>query len=289
MARVLIPAECGLRLPVADNLFTLVTTEFVVGKVIGVVGAGVAILISKLRKKPHVKKEFQVAQSTINLLYFQMLAFMPALFMPFAPVLCLGLMLLNFKWDAFYLKKFLAKPKKPWAAKDAGVFYVKFYFFVVINVLFCNIVVLSERTMPKECSIQGTWVPEATTAYLRASGTDPEEFAKGVCEDSCGPFAGSESANAPVVEAIDKLPVLGTLQKLSTETSTFPWFVAFLLWVRVNFRNNSLAVQRDLSAEKDMSWKAALDSLSRKVKKQARQLQLAKGDTAAGGSKKKKE
>ena len=57
-----------------------------------------------------------------------------------------------------------------------------------------------------------------------------------------------------------------------------------MLWVRVNFRNNSLAVQRDLSAEKDMSWKAALDQLSRKVKKQAKQLAL-----ASGGSKKKKE
>ena len=44
--------------------------------------------------------------------------------------------------------------------------------------------------------------------------------------------------------------------------------------------------QRDLSAEKDMSWKAALDQLSRKVKKQAKQLALAKGDS---GSKTKKE
>ena len=80
----------------------------------------------------------------------------------------------------------------------------------------------------------------------------------------------------PVVEAIGKLPVLGTLLSLSTETSTFPWFVAFLLWVRARFRNNSLAVQRDLSAEKDMSWKAALDQLSRKVKKQARQIAMQK-------------
>ena len=238
---------------VGDNLFTLVTTEFMVGKVIAVVGALVAMLIAKVRKKPWQKKEFQVAQSTINLLYFQMLAFMPALFMPFAPVLCLLLMLANFKWDAFYLKRFLAKPKKPWAAKDAGVFYVKFYFFVVINVLFCNIVVLSERTMPKECGIQGLHVPEATVTFLNnlkesdpdyASGMDADRYKYDTCRDACGPFAFYESANTPVVDAIAAIPVLGTLQNLSTETSTFPWFVAFLLWVRVKFRNNSLGVVR---------------------------------------------
>ena len=100
--------------------------------------------------------------------------------------------------------------------------------------------------MPKECSIQGAFVPEATVAYLNDlpdddpdAGMDANSYKYQTCRDACGPFAATESANTPVVEAIGKLPVLGTLLSLSTETSTFPWFVAFLLWVRARFRNNS--------------------------------------------------
>jgi hypothetical protein len=58
-------------------------------------------------------------------------------------------------------QRFQKKPTSPWAAKDAGSFFVKFYFCtVVIFVLFSHYILLNSN-LAKQCELQDSVLAES--------------------------------------------------------------------------------------------------------------------------------
>ena len=92
---------------------SLLLTEFVMHKLLGVGVPSLQYLTSRVRKKPFKKSEFDVALKMIGLLYFQQLLLISFVFLPISGILSLVFLYLTFKFEIFVLKRSQAKPKKP--------------------------------------------------------------------------------------------------------------------------------------------------------------------------------
>ena len=142
-----------------SQIFGLVATEFVMGKILALGVPFAKYLVAKVRKKKFKKAEFDVALKMIGLLYFQQLVLMSPVFLPISGILSLLLFYINFKFDIFVLRKTQSKPKKPWSAKDAGAFFLNFYIFSIGLSLFLNHSILRNQTQPKLCEKQIATIP----------------------------------------------------------------------------------------------------------------------------------
>lgn len=121
------------------------------------------------------RAEFQVPQKMVAMLYSCTIALLAVPLAP--PVIIIAVLIhsINFKFDKFILmvcacipavvchkrliargllQRFQKKPTNPWSAKDAGSFFVKFYFCtVLIFVVFAHYVLLNED-LAKQCDLQ---------------------------------------------------------------------------------------------------------------------------------------
>jgi hypothetical protein len=138
----------------AAGLFNLVVTEFLVGKILGVTIPYITEFVANARGKPSKKSEFRVDQMMVNLLYFQALVFMAFPFAPYTSIVCGLLIFTNFKCDAWITFRFRKKPHRSWSARDAGSFFIKFYFITLImSVVACHYILASTH-LPKSCALQ---------------------------------------------------------------------------------------------------------------------------------------
>jgi hypothetical protein len=119
-----------------------------------VVGPSIAKLVARIRGKPWVKKEFDVAKEMVNLLFFQQLCFMSFPLFPFGSIFILLMALSNFKYNKMILEAFMQKPKVPWGAKDAANFFIKFFFITYIISGVITIYILTNSNFPKACTLQ---------------------------------------------------------------------------------------------------------------------------------------
>jgi hypothetical protein len=70
-------------------------------------------------------------------------------------------------WSQFVLYRYLQKPLKPWSARDAGIFFVKFYLITQAIGVASSVVMMSTQTYPKACTVMDGVI---SSLY---SGTDP--------------------------------------------------------------------------------------------------------------------
>lgn len=113
------------------GLFQLVATEFVISKAVelGVVGA--LYTMASLRGQYFKRPEYEVSKAMARLLYFSQLILMCIPFMPMVTLLVVPMLFIDFKFEKYMLMRWKQKPLKPWSAKDAGAFFVKFYLLSV--------------------------------------------------------------------------------------------------------------------------------------------------------------
>ncbi|GBG31478.1 Transmembrane channel-like protein 5 [Hondaea fermentalgiana] len=136
------------------GIFQLVITEFVVSKTAFAIVPAAKYLIAKLRKRPYERNEFHVAKHMVDLLFFQQLCFMSFPFFPFGTIFIAGMMFLGFKLQLRVLNGFMQKPKKPWSARDAANFFIKFFFLTFVLSFAVLWFMLASETLPKACSLQ---------------------------------------------------------------------------------------------------------------------------------------
>jgi hypothetical protein len=136
------------------GVFQLVVTDFVVTKISKVVAPLIGKLVARVRKKPWVKQEFDVAKEMVNLLFFQQLCFMSFPLFPFGSIFILFMALANFKYNKLILEAFMQKPKVPWGAKDAANFFIKFFFITYIISGVITLFILTNSNFPKACTLQ---------------------------------------------------------------------------------------------------------------------------------------
>ncbi|CAK9097917.1 Transmembrane channel-like protein 5, partial [Durusdinium trenchii] len=137
-----------------SGIFQLVLTDFIISKLAFFAGPAIQKLVSKITKKPFNPPEFDVAKHMVDLLFFQQLCFMSFPFFPFGTVFILMMMFGGFRLQSTVLATFMAKPKKPWSAKDAANFFIKFYFFTFFVSVVISWFVLSNNNFPKACNLQ---------------------------------------------------------------------------------------------------------------------------------------
>ena len=146
--------------------------------------------VSKLRKKPMVKAEFEVARSMVNLLFFQQLCFMSFPFCPFGTILIAMMAYVSFKVEKYKLEGFMQKPKKPWSAKDAAAFFIKFYFITYAISMGITMFILTSYNFPKACPLAErvtsfTYSDDPLSVYMGASRT-AEQLLSGSAQDLSG-------------------------------------------------------------------------------------------------------
>ncbi|KAJ0411534.1 hypothetical protein ATCC90586_001129 [Pythium insidiosum] len=78
------------------------------------------------------RTEFLVPQKMVALLYSCTIALVAVPLAPSVALLALVLHVINFKFDKAILMRLQKKPTSPWSAKDAGEFFIKFFFCTVV-------------------------------------------------------------------------------------------------------------------------------------------------------------
>lgn len=283
---------------VSSGLFTLVLTEFLVGKVLMVAVPVAKRTVAQLRSKPATKAEFNVAQAMVGLLYFQALVLMAFPFSPSTAILGVLFFAGNFKFEEYALRTFQQKPKKPWSAKDSGSFFIKFYFITVALFSFALVhsFALSNKQWAKQCAFQDADVGlcqvgsySASTqqctldtahdyyAHFSDSAKCPGGYPRCECAGAaaCGPFAARANGYAAMVEWAKDTAVFAQLYAYGLNI-TIVWVFLVVAGVFVFLRGNTLRVIQDVAAEKESVFKSMIASLEKKVKLQGRQLEAHK-------------
>ena len=198
----------------------------------------------------------------------------------------------------------LAKPKRPWSAKDSGAFFIKFYLCTTFFSVLLNHTLLGNTRLPKECALQDAGVglcaagsqanssrqctllaahrsssyftqpvPAGGTASSTQDCPSTVGYPACVCSVACGPFTQAVDGYAPLADAMKASPFLGLLYT-AAETRLVLWVSLAAAITAAFFLGNSLHVVEDMAAEKESHLNGLLASLERKGARQTRKIQV---------------
>lgn len=197
-----------------------------------------------MQGKPWVKTEFHIAESMVNKLSFLGLVFVAFPFAPLAMVFVPFYLFITFKWEKFVIKRYYAKPKRPFRGQQAALLYAIFYLATYVLVgISASGYFLSTKTMTKDCSIQDDYVHmcadevDSTTnictvddnsQFYRFWGENGD-YPAVICEEKCGPFVNDRS----VLSAF-KDPITGKLHHIrvcSGHQIILTWLSSILIYL----------------------------------------------------------
>lgn len=239
----------------------------------------------------HTKSEFQVPQKMVALLYSCTIGLVAIPLAPSASILSLLLHVINFKFDKAYLMRTQKKPTTPWDAKDAGSFFVKFFFCTVsLFVLFTHFF-LSNTRLPKTCEyqdvylmphdericVEGTYSDASKQCQLNTTRskslyfTGPEcssGYPRCVCASTlaCGPFINSTSGYTMLLAAIKKVNAISAVYELLVANALVAWGVVVVFVMGSFFIRNSLRVHLMISRAREHEVALSMGTLRKKIK-----------------------
>ncbi|KAL3660681.1 hypothetical protein V7S43_014435 [Phytophthora oleae] len=242
------------------------------------------------------KSEFPVPQKMVALLYSCTIALVAIPLAPTTALLALLLHVANFKFDKFILMHLQKKPVNPWGAKDAGSFFIKFYFCTVVIFLgFTHFFLLNSR-LPKNCDIQDSSddaLCEANSydAIQKLCTIDPQKLSSSyfidgsecsdgyplcMCEYACGPFIEVSKGYTPLLNFITSSDVASVFYSLVLGNNFVPWALLFMFLLAIFFLRNSLTVYIMATLQREQDVALTFSSLRRKVKQLENRLRLQK-------------
>jgi hypothetical protein len=283
----------------------LVITEFVASKVINFAMPNIARLISHLRGKTWVRGEFEVAKFLVSLLYFEALALACFPFFPASIIFIVIFMVVSFKSDVLLLMRYNTKPQKPWAANDAGSFFVKLLLGTHVFGIAVYLTFLVSSTFPKDCPLQDQ-TPQLCTADT--SGETPctmnpssayfqwfsspeasgcSSYPGCVCSEnfSCGPFTGDTSAWMVLDGMLRNIAIVGSVLGLIIDHSLFAWVLALIAHMGSLFNRNVLTVAATAFEERHRTWMAERSAMGARLRKQMKQISKLQVQAGLGNSK----
>ncbi|KAG1697345.1 hypothetical protein DVH05_016627 [Phytophthora capsici] len=208
------------------------------------------------------KSEFLVPQKMVALLYSCTIALVAIPLAPTTALLALVLHIVNFKFDKFILMHLQKKPANPWGAKDAGSFFIKFYFCTVVIFLGFTHFFLLNTHLPKNCNIQDS----VDDALCEANSYNPiqklcmldpqkpsslyfiddSECSVGyplcICEYACGPFIEVSKGYTPLVTSITSSGVASAFFSLVLGNNFVLYALLLMFLLAIFFLRNSLTV-----------------------------------------------
>ncbi|KAE8999854.1 hypothetical protein PR001_g8800 [Phytophthora rubi] len=246
------------------------------------------------------KSEFLVPQKMVALLYSCTIALVAIPLAPTTALLVLLLHIVNFKFDKFILMYLQKKPANPWGAKDAGSFFIKFYFCTVLIFLgFTHFFLLNTR-LPKQCGLQDSLVSSSddvlcvTSSYdasTRLCTIDPtsssssyfltgQECSVGyplcICEYACGPFVNVAMGYTPLLNYITSSSVASAFYSLVLGNNFVSWMLLFMFLLTIFFLRNSLTVYIMTTLQREQDVALTFSSLKRKIRQLENRLRLQK-------------
>lgn len=276
----------------ASGMFSLILTEFALNALVYLAVGYLNIFLNRYFY-PTGKKEFNIAQRMVSLLYFVSLM---TLTFPFAPlsVIFFPIMLsLRIKWEKYISLHFYSKPKSLWAPHKAGSFFAMFFLIsILIVALPASMYFISRSTFPKSCPIQdneiGLCSGEVGTDNTCELNVDSEyydlykktsycsAYPLCICEDACGPFVNSVNAFAPFRKSIQGIQVLDVFWEYVINTSYGAWVISCLFYVIAKMRKNSIKVSSESFKEKEKNYETHIQSLENEKKKHEKIIQRLK-------------
>lgn len=232
-------------------LFKTIALDFFVGKAVGVaIGEAKKVWVVRIMKQPAsaARSDFQTSTNVIQLLYTQAIAWLAV---PYFPAILFWMPLMwysNFKWDFWFLCRYMKKPLRTFEARKAQAFIASF-FVVSLAIALLNLYFF----MSKETC--GT-VSASCTAAVQA-----------------GPFSGQTALTTPNSTPRSPngafIPQKGALSSLLNMAGS-PIFVYALVVVYVTkyvLEKKHRTVTNDYSKTKQVDLQEQLQQLSRQMAK----------------------
>lgn len=276
----------------ASGMFSLILTEFFLNGLVYIAVGYLYIFFNRyIYSTP--KKEFNLAQRMVSLLYFVSLM---TLTFPFAPlsVVFFPLMLsLRIKWEKYVSLKFYSKPQSLWAPHKAGSFFAMFFLISILIVAIpASVYFLSRTTFPKDCILQDNDIglcdgdlDSDNTCNLNIDSEYYNLYSKPsycsaypacICEDACGPYVDSKNAFTPFRDSIQSVQILDIFWEYVVKTSYGAWVLCCLFYVIAKMRRNTVKVNSDSFKEKEKGYEAHIMSLENDKKKHEKIIQRLK-------------
>ena len=279
------PSDFDCRLNQAANgLFTLILTEFFLnGIVFWAMGMVKVVINAYVMATP--KKEFNIAQRMVAMLYFVSLMLLNFPFSPLSVIILPFMLSARIKWEKYVTLKFYAKPKAVWTAHKAGSFFVLFY---IMSLTFVGIpsavYFLSRETFPKSCDIQDadiglcsadltdddtcTLNPNSNYYSLYNDAAYCEEgYPACICQYPCGPFVNERNAFAPFRKTLQGTIVVGVVWDYIFKNSYGAWFLAGFFYILFRMRGNTVKINSQGYSEKERSLETHITALENEKKK----------------------
>ena len=237
------------------------------------------------------KEEFNTAESMVGILYN---AGLFVLILPYSPVSLLfapAVLAIIFKWRAWVLFKYQAKPKRPWSFQAAGKIFTIFYLITTVATgVLSTFFFLSNTNLPKLCSIQDANVGLCDGAVDELSETcslDSRNTYYGIFSDeslcaggypycichgqlACGPFIEDNSAIETLQQKVTAVPFVGFLFTYFVETSYGAWILVATFAILSRFRYASYRVAKTTKIERETQYLSQISSLQAEKKRQAK-------------------
>eukprot|EP00644_Phytophthora_capsici_P011867 jgi/Phyca11/6446/fgenesh1_pm.PHYCAscaffold_12_\ len=160
---------------------------------------------------------------------------------PLAPTTALLALVLH-----IHLQK---KPANPWGAKDAGSFFIKFYFCTVVIFLGTSLYFIDDS----ECSVG---------------------YPLCICEYACGPFIEVSKGYTPLVTSITSSGVASAFFSLVLGNNSVLYALLLMFLLAIFFLRNSLTVYIMTTFQREQDVALTFSSLRRKVKQLENRLRL---------------
>ncbi|OQS05164.1 tryptophanyl-tRNA synthetase, partial [Thraustotheca clavata] len=280
---------------VASRMFLLVLTNFLTPKV-SLLAMNTVFKLLQLLKKFRAKRkhleftatdlrtEFLIAPKMVGLMCSCTLYAFAIPLCPIAPIVTVFLLITSFKFEKHYLFIFQKKPAIPWSAKDAGAFFIKFY-WCTIAVYFGGVYwFLSDQTLPKICAMQVRDIPFLCSSYDTATQTcqlntthsmsyffienfasECSSYPKCICSKACGPFVNTTSGSTPLIQALLAIDGVSTILNLATSAVLLIWIIVLLLFMQIMFASNTVGAANLISILKDQEAKSQIAALIKKI------------------------
>uniref|UniRef100_A0A7S3GFU1 TMC domain-containing protein n=1 Tax=Palpitomonas bilix TaxID=652834 RepID=A0A7S3GFU1_9EUKA len=182
--------------------------------------------LSKATKKPGIGRvEFQVSDFLIKLLYSQCILWFALPFTPYIAVFGTFSFFLTFVVAKGVLFRFMYRPVKPWSAKDAGAFFLKFYNITLLLAALIFYVALFVRSSMSYLNyVSAPCHPCGAMSYANRTGTNYTS------EDRCGVLAVNSINTAATLRCLTSLESIDYTSVsdnygLSSTSSLYPYTV----------------------------------------------------------------
>lgn len=268
----------------ANGLFSLILTEFFLNGMVFLGMGGFNVFVNAY-VMPFPKKEFNIAQRMVAMLYFVSLMTLTFPFSPLTVVIHPFMLAARIKWEKYVTLKFYAKPKTVWTAHKAGTFFVVFYIMSLTFVALPTAVYfLSRESFPKSCDIQDDY-PELCASEIAADNTctvddkstyyslySDETYCEGgypacICDYACGPFVHEHTAFAAFRKTIQGVVIAQQIWEYIFKNSYGAWFLACFFYILSRLRRNTIGVNSQGFKEKERGLETHITALENEKKK----------------------